>query len=549
MLNKKAVSLTLLALGLSATTQVHAVLDNGAYFTPKGDKVVFHSYRDKAGELWIMNRDGSSPKKITSGDNHDRWPAISADGKKIAFVSRRNGNWDVYSVNIDGSHLTQITHTEEDELGASFSPDGKQIVYSRAKRGETPVIFVADAEGKNEHKITEGGTWPLWNAKNNQILYGKWGEDSRGIYVYDVNHKKEIKLVDGKNKPASSAWSPDGKSIYFVQEQHGQQEIFRMKSDGSHIEALNLKAQGDSRPVISPDGHLLLWGHNRHGGADIFAFHFGHDKEINLTPNSKYERFPDVNLKTRSVVVSSKRDGNGEIYRIDHHKKPINLTNSAHNDMGARWSPSGRLVSFSSNPLGAHNVYVMDANGGHKRQITENETDTFASGWSNDEKLIVTTHGRWGEQDVEVFNIETGKVTFKLDSDFAEFDPAFGPHSKSLVYVKGKNNNFGIYQINLETRKEVELVKAEGWNFAPNFSPDGSKLAFSSNRDGDLEIYVLDLKSKKIEQLTDNYREDNFPRWTADSKALIFDSDRYGNFEAFIVELKDKKRHRIDVGR
>ena len=43
-----------------------------------------------------------------------------------------------------------------------------------------------------------------------------------------------------------------------------------MKADGSHIEHLNLKAQGDSRPVISPDGKLLLTV----GGYDVNLWYF-----------------------------------------------------------------------------------------------------------------------------------------------------------------------------------------------------------------------------------------------------------------------------------
>jgi len=319
-----------------STCSVNAFLDNGAQFTPDGKRIVFHSYRDNAGELWVMNVDGLEPKKITTGNNHDRWPILSTDGQKIVFISRRNGNWDVFSVNLDGSGLQAITKTAVNELGASFSPDGKQIVYAQAGEQQNSDIYliISNADGSEPKKLTQG-VWPIWNTSNGNIVYSKVGESDGGIFIYDMKNKHERKLVGAENRASAATWTYDGKWVYFVQDSNNEKHIFKIKSDGSDITDLGLNAQNDSRPMLSADGHQLVWGHNRHGDVDIFSYNFQLKEETNLTPNSHYQRFPDINHITEAFLISSKRDGNSEVYLMADNKMK-NLTHSASEELGGR---------------------------------------------------------------------------------------------------------------------------------------------------------------------------------------------------------------------
>jgi hypothetical protein len=57
----------------------------------------------EAGEIWVMNADGSSPTQLTSGGGSE--PAFSADGARIAFTRGAN----VYTMASDGSDLVQRT--------------------------------------------------------------------------------------------------------------------------------------------------------------------------------------------------------------------------------------------------------------------------------------------------------------------------------------------------------------------------------------------------------------------------------------------------------
>lgn len=129
--------------------------DSYASISPDGSKILWRRITPTGGntetgrnsEVFLMERDGSSPVNLTSHPAYDGWPAFSPDGKTIAFASDRDGKgvWHVYIMNIDGSGVTRLT---PDDPGGYFtkpifSPDGSKIICTRTKDGNVE-IFVID---------------------------------------------------------------------------------------------------------------------------------------------------------------------------------------------------------------------------------------------------------------------------------------------------------------------------------------------------------------------------------------------------------------------
>jgi len=59
--------------------------------TTKG-KIVFTSYRDGNGEIYIINVDGSGQVNLTNNPGWESYPSFSPDGSKIFFLSDRDGD-------------------------------------------------------------------------------------------------------------------------------------------------------------------------------------------------------------------------------------------------------------------------------------------------------------------------------------------------------------------------------------------------------------------------------------------------------------------------
>ncbi len=126
----------------------------GGVFSPDGKKVIYFNYIDGGGDIWSMNADGSTVKKITDHSAEDWWPSWSPDGKKIVFQSKRDGNFEIYTMNADGSGLVRLTNNSTDDEEPKWSPDGKKIAFSSLRDGHYE-IYVMNADGSNQSRVTE----------------------------------------------------------------------------------------------------------------------------------------------------------------------------------------------------------------------------------------------------------------------------------------------------------------------------------------------------------------------------------------------------------
>ncbi len=75
-------------------------------FSPDGQRIVFSSNRDRNGEVYVMNADGSKQRRVTRKEGDDFSPRFSPDGRRIAFTALPGS---VYLVNADGTGLRRLT--------------------------------------------------------------------------------------------------------------------------------------------------------------------------------------------------------------------------------------------------------------------------------------------------------------------------------------------------------------------------------------------------------------------------------------------------------
>ena len=112
-------------------------VDHTPRFSPDGRHIAFASYRSGYPEIWVCDRDGSNPVRLTSfaGPETDL-PAWSPDARQIAFGSKGQGSDDVYVIDAQGGSPRRLTSEPSDDGPPCYSRDGKWIYFGSDRTGQ-----------------------------------------------------------------------------------------------------------------------------------------------------------------------------------------------------------------------------------------------------------------------------------------------------------------------------------------------------------------------------------------------------------------------------
>ena len=139
----------------SEQTQIKSLRGGGPNISSDG-RIVFHTeFKDKKGEISIVDIDGNNLIHLTDNEAEEQHPEISPDGKQIVFMSNRDGNHEIYVMNIDGSNQKRLTNNDIDDWYPSWSPDGSKIIFSSVKDYKTRKkdIYSMNTDGSSLKKI------------------------------------------------------------------------------------------------------------------------------------------------------------------------------------------------------------------------------------------------------------------------------------------------------------------------------------------------------------------------------------------------------------
>lgn len=280
-------------IGETAKTQLSHYKGNPVRFlTRSTDGTLCYAYD---GAIYTL-KEGSQPVRLNlsmvADDGSDKLQrqvlrsgatefAVSPSGKEIAFVV----HGDVYVTSTDYTTTKRITDTPEQERNVNFSPDGRSLVYA-SERGGLWQIYQTSIVNKDEKQFT---------------------------YATQL---KEEQLVKSSLVDMQPAYSPDGKSVAYIEDRGALKAVdvktkaVRQLMDGKFQYSYS---DGDLWFQWSPDSKWLLSNYIGHGGWN--------NSDIALVP-------------------------------ADGSQKITNLTNSGYNDNNGRWVLGGKAMLFMSDRAG-----------------------------------------------------------------------------------------------------------------------------------------------------------------------------------------------------
>jgi len=283
-------------------------------------EIAFYSERDGNAEIYVVNADDTGWRRLTDDPAEDVCPDWSPDGTQLVFITARHDpnptgcfrdcSYEIYVMNADGSNPRRLTDTPANELHPVWSPDGSQIAFASARDGNNE-IYVMDSDGSNARRLTDteaGEMHPTWSPDGSRIAFNSDRDGNWEIYVIDADGSNPRRLTDSPAWDLFPDWSPDGTEIVFFTTDPGKQnqDIAVMAADGSNLRLLtDTPRTVDEDPVWSPDGAYIAFQSDRDGNFEIYAMRADGSEQRNLSKARNDEYWPSWRPPTKERPPAS----------------------------------------------------------------------------------------------------------------------------------------------------------------------------------------------------------------------------------------------------
>jgi tetratricopeptide (TPR) repeat protein len=230
---------------------------------------------EQAGQIWIMNGDGSNRVQLTrTGANYS--PSWAPDGRRVLFAAAKGVAPGIYSMNSDGTDRTRLTTPPAGGMDFVPATVGKRIGFVRHFPDGTLKILAMNPDGTGVVPLTAGPHDEGFGASPNSdklVYVSGTTEGGKDIFLLDLARGGITQLT---NTPtlykAGVAFSPSGKQIAFTRIVPGQLEaIFVMNTDGTGVTRLSQGGHYDFLPRWSPDGKRIGFTSARDGSFGVYT--------------------------------------------------------------------------------------------------------------------------------------------------------------------------------------------------------------------------------------------------------------------------------------
>lgn len=523
---KKLILLIFTLLGVQCYADEAANWFRRCAISPDGETILF-SYK---GDIFTVPAAGGAAKRLTSSPAYDGYACWSPDGRRIAFSSDRYGSLDVFVMSKDGGTPKRLTTNSAQEqvqtflddnhvlYSAYYMPTYKDIifpgsfsqVYNVDLDAHRPLLF--SALQMEQISIGTDGQMLYHNNKGYEDEWRKHHQSpiTRDLYLSQTKQEGRTyrKLTTDNVENRNAVWAPDGQSYYYLSEKDGTFNIYKANISGGSARRLTHFKQYPVRYLsVSKSGRLCFsWDGN------LYTMTEGSEpSKVNIslvlddTDNYVMPRNVSTGASSFDVTKDEKEVVfalEGDLYStVMDYATTKRLTHTPYLEASPSFSPDGRTIAYTSERDGTWNLYLL--------KLTNKNDKNFTYATDFKEELLVG-----------------GKEPCIL--------PKFSPDGKKIAFLANRSE---IRVVDVKT-KAAHVVLPAKYNFSYSdgdvdfeWSPDSRWILTSTIADGgwnNQDVAVVSLDGKKVVNLTQSGYTDAMPSWALGGKAILWASDRAG---------------------
>ena len=330
-------------------------------FSPDGSKMVYsplfrdfrHWKRYEGGwaqDLWTFDLASNEVEPVSHSVRTERDPMWIGD--TIYFASDRDDRLNLYAFDPSSGEVEQVTHSDPWDVRWPSTDNQSRIVYELNGQlhildvttgNDTPIVVTVPDDGlwKRSKRISVADDVEDFDLspKGERAVFVARGE----VFTVPIEKGPVRNLTRSSGAHDRAAvWSPDGKSIAYISDADGEDEIWLVDQAGK------------SEPKQLTDGHA--------------AFLFGPV----WSPDSKHIAFSDKDGKVFVVTVA----GGAEVEVADDIRGRI---------FDYVWAPDSAYLAFSlRNETGVSRLFIWSASDNTKHQITSDLFDAYSPAWGTE---------------------------------------------------------------------------------------------------------------------------------------------------------------------
>jgi Tol biopolymer transport system component len=429
--------------------------------SPDGSTIAFVS----GGDIWEVPARGGDAHLLVSHPANEQRPLYSPDGSRIAFTSSRTGNGDVYVLALRSGDLTRLTFDDAVELVNGWSPDSRFVYFSSASHdltgmndvwrvsvdGGTPMAVAADRYATEYFAAPSpaGGTVAITARGNAGSQWWRNGhshlDESEIWLVREATAKSPPAyepVTKGGAKDAWPMWSADAKTLYFMSDRSGAQNIWAHPLSGSPHALTTFKDGRAIWPTISRDGktiaferNLAIWTVDTAGGQP-------HQVSIALRGAPAAAAVEHGTFTDQIQELALSPDGRKIAFTV-------------HGDVFSASAKDAPAASGQTAPA------VSAQAGGDAARVTATTAEEFGLVWAPDSRRLAYVSDRDGNEHLFLYDFGTGRETQLTKGADRDRAPVFSPDGKAIAYMRA---NRELRVVDAATGQDRVLVSGALWS-------------------------------------------------------------------------------------